>query len=96
LKSLNFCGMKLTEVFLDESDFNSFLSAFKDSILYLTENSLPQDDGSDMKTCGHLWDEIQDTCKIVMSNSISMLYSDAKDVLKILATTLSQENLSPV
>ena len=58
MKSLNFCGMKLNEIFLDDSDFHSFVNAFKDSILYLTENGLPQDDGSDMKTLGNLWYEI--------------------------------------
>ena len=50
--------MKLNEIFLDDSDFHSFVNAFKDSILYLTENGLPQDDDSDMKTFGNLWYEI--------------------------------------
>jgi hypothetical protein len=48
MKALNFCGIKLTEIFLDIEKMDSFVDAFKESILYLTEQGLPQDEESDI------------------------------------------------
>lgn len=89
MKALNFCGIKLSEIFYDAAKMEFFVDAFKESILYLTEQGLPVDEESDMRACGFLWDQIIEECKNVMANSVSMLYADASDVIQQLSATLS-------
>jgi hypothetical protein len=67
-KALSFCGIKLPEI-LEESSYQDFVKEYQSSIIYIIENEFSKD-GSDMETCGSLWEDLYASCQDIMTFSI--------------------------
>jgi F0F1-type ATP synthase alpha subunit len=83
-RAMSYCGVKLPDI-LEQESYNSFVLEFKRSITYVIENGYSKE-GSDIKTCGGLWEDLYAACQDIMTFSIQLVNSDPQAVVSNLAS----------
>jgi len=83
-ESLDFCRLALPNIIKKKDSLEKFLNFYKSVVIHLIENGYNQDFEEETSTTEEikaLWNEIYSICLKILSNSMSLIYADNKEIL---------------
>ena len=90
-QALSFCSISLPDL-MDDQTYQKFLHSYKSCIVRVIENGYTQDfeEGENQEEMKTIWSEMYQICLSILSTSINLIYSDNKEIIKNLDSSLRE------